>query len=100
MGRDGTADTDMAMDLDGTAATDPDGMAIDVVRTGAGSSTFRKAPIENGWRCPLLAHSGHAPSHCTCLLSEAKRTWRFADGRFRGYRCGISGDLFRSTFVG
>jgi hypothetical protein len=60
MGPDGTADTGMAMDLDGTAATDPDGMGIDVVRTGAGSSAFRKAPIENGWRCPLLAlsHNG------------------------------------------
>jgi hypothetical protein len=51
MGRDGTADTGMAMDLDGMAATDLDGtaaidpecMGIDVVRTGAGSLGFRKA---------------------------------------------------------
>ena len=48
MGPDGTVDTGMAMDLDGTAAIDPECMGIDVVRTGAGSSAFRKAPIEMG----------------------------------------------------
>ena len=46
MGPDGTVGTGMAMDLDGTAAIDAEGMGIDVVRTGAGSSAFRKAPIE------------------------------------------------------
>jgi hypothetical protein len=28
--------------------------------------------------CPLLALSGHAELHCTCPLSGAKRTCRFA----------------------
>jgi hypothetical protein len=29
-------------------------------------------------RCPLLALSGHELVRCTCPLSGAKRTWRFA----------------------
>jgi hypothetical protein len=74
MGPDCTVGTGMAMDLDGTAAMDPDGMGIDVVRTGAGSSGFRKAPIENRWRCPLLAHSRHGLVRCTCPLLGVKRT--------------------------
>ena len=78
MGPDGTVDTGMAMDLDGTAAIDPECMGIDVVRTGAGSSAFRKAPIDNGRRCPLLAPSGHGPLRRTCPLSAVKRTSLFA----------------------
>ena len=36
--------------------------------------------------CPLLAQSGHRLVHRTCLLSGVKRTWPFAEIRFRG-RC-------------
>ena len=37
--------------------------------------------------CPLLAQSGHAQLHRTCLLLGVKRTWAHAplDVRFRGF---------------
>jgi hypothetical protein len=42
-----------------------------------GSLTFLSAKIPFR-ECPLLAQSGHRVLHCTCLLSGAKRTRRFA----------------------
>ena len=66
MGRDGTADTGMAMDLDGTAATDPDGMGIDVVRTGAG-----KSPATNVCDSPELAVTRVQPARFRVVIRHA-----------------------------
>ena len=46
-----------------------------------GSLTLQLAALfisNQAARCPLLAQSGHRLVHCTCPLSGAKRTCRFA----------------------
>ena len=40
--------------------------------------------VPRGWRCPLLALSGHEPVLRTCPLSGVKRTSNFAGVRFHG----------------
>jgi hypothetical protein len=39
---------------------------------------YKLASLRASRRCPLLAQSGHALMHCTCLLSGVKRTCPFA----------------------